>query len=74
MRGFHSNDESALVPTMISTATNFCLSGLFGCMIFNEKTTLLWWLGLMMVLSGMYLIIDKNSPKEEEEDNNKKEN
>ena len=69
MKGLHTNDESALVPTMISTAANFCLSGLLGFIIFSEKTNSLWWLGLIMVLAGLYLIVsDKDLSKDNKKD------
>jgi len=71
VKGLHNNNESALVPTMISTAANFCLSGLFGFIIFNEKANSLWWLGLIMVLAGLYLIVsDKNLSEVRDENKN----
>ena len=61
VRSLHANDESALIPTIISTAANFCLSGMLGFLIFQEATSLIWWIGVSMVLSGFYLVISDTS-------------
>jgi drug/metabolite transporter (DMT)-like permease len=61
VRGLHTNDESALIPTIISTAANFCVSGLCGCIIFHETTSLMWWIGAIMIFCGLYLVISEKS-------------
>lgn len=63
IKGMHSNDQSTLVPTLISTASNFCLSGLLGCLIFEEKTDLIWWLGAVMIMTGVYFVMSDNEDK-----------
>jgi uncharacterized membrane protein len=63
IKGMHSSDQSALVPTLISTASNFCLSGLLGCFIFAEKTNLVWWTGAIMIIIGVYFVMSDNEQK-----------
>lgn len=65
VRGLHTNDESALVPIMISSAANFLLSGLIGLLVFNEAINILWCTGLLMVLLGLYLIVSDQKSKTE---------
>lgn len=65
VKGLHATDASALVPTVISTASNFIVSGLLGCLIFQETTNLLWWIGVLMVLSGLYCIVSEDEDRNE---------
>jgi len=71
VKGLHSTDASTLVPTVISTASNFIISGLLGFLIFNEATNVMWWLGALMIMSGFYCILSEDERKPESHAENK---
>lgn len=65
VRGLHSTDSnSTLIPTVISTATNFCTSAILGCIIFQESINSWWWIGALMVISGLYLVVAEDEHNE----------
>lgn len=44
------------------------LKALLGWLIFNERTSILWWIGTALVLSGLLLIVnDDESSRVKEE-------
>ncbi|XP_022192251.2 uncharacterized protein LOC111050264 [Nilaparvata lugens] len=47
---------TTIVPTLISTATNYILSAICGCLIFGEQLTILWFCGMVLVTSGLMLV------------------
>lgn len=47
---------SSLPATVTSSATNYFCSALIGCLVFDESTSLMWWTGTTLVLSGLLLI------------------
>ncbi|XP_021339923.1 transmembrane protein 42-like isoform X2 [Mizuhopecten yessoensis] len=47
---------SSLEATVINTATNFIVSALIGWMFFHEILSLKWWIGSLLILSGLMLI------------------
>lgn len=55
VRALHSAGGS-LVATVTSAATNYAVSALLGCMVFGERTSLLWWSGTGLVIVGLVLI------------------
>ncbi|XP_044270541.1 transmembrane protein 42 isoform X1 [Tribolium madens] len=57
------NVESSLTATVISAASNYCLSALTGFLIFGEVTTLLWWSGMFLIICGLLLIL-RDQPNE----------
>ncbi|KAK5642275.1 hypothetical protein RI129_008442 [Pyrocoelia pectoralis] len=48
--------NSTLTATILSAAVNYFLSALLGYVVFEEVTSLLWWMGLSSVLIGVVLI------------------
>nr|XP_018906567.1 PREDICTED: uncharacterized protein LOC109036666 [Bemisia tabaci] len=48
--------SSSLPPTLISTASNYIISALSGCMLFGETTSLLWWSGSALIFIGLGLV------------------
>lgn len=60
IRALHENHQSALIPTLISTSFNFFISALLGILIFSEKTNLIWWIGALMIITGLYLVMSDN--------------
>lgn len=64
VKGLHSSNASTLVPTVISTASNFIVSALLGCLIFNENTNTTWWIGAVMIMSGLFCIISEEEKLE----------
>jgi uncharacterized membrane protein len=68
VKGLHSTESSTLVPTVISTASNFMISGFLGTIVFQEPTNFTWWMGAMMIFAGLFCII---SEEEKVEDKNK---
>jgi len=68
VKGLHSDtNSSTIIPTVVSTASNFFISGVLGCLIFNEVTNLLWWTGAVMVVAGLYLIVSEDEDKSKED-------
>lgn len=55
VKSLHQKGGS-IIATVTSTSTNYCLSAIIGCLIFNEKTTALWWLGTFFVIAGLVFI------------------
>ena len=64
VKGLHSTDSSTLVPTVISTASNFIVSAVLGAIVFKEPTNWLWWVGATMIVSGLYLIVSEDEKVE----------
>lgn len=60
MKGLHSSASSVLVPTVISTASNFIAAAILGVAFFKEPTNFLWWIGSLMIVSGLYFIVSEN--------------
>lgn len=65
VKGLHSNDSSTLVPTVISTASNFIVSGFLGSLVFKEDVNMLWLIGAIMIFSGLYCIISEEEMLDE---------
>lgn len=55
VRALHSAGGS-LVATVTSASTNYALSALLGCLVFGERTSLVWWSGTGLVIAGLVLI------------------
>ncbi|CAF4756514.1 uncharacterized protein LOC125056717 [Pieris napi] len=47
---------TTVVPTVISSASSYVLSGLIGIFLFNEATSLKWWMGAILIIIGLVLI------------------
>ncbi|XP_022122203.2 uncharacterized protein LOC110998072 [Pieris rapae] len=47
---------TTVVPTVISSASSYVLSGLIGIFLFNEATSLKWWIGAILIIIGLVLI------------------
>lgn len=64
VKGLHEDEtSSSLIPSIISTAANFIVSGLFGYFLLNESTNLAWGFGLLLVVTGLYLVLSDDSNK-----------
>lgn len=57
VKGLHSSDDSTLVPTVIATASNFILSTLIGCLVFNENAS---FIGSALIFLGLVCIISED--------------
>ncbi|XP_059608049.1 transmembrane protein 42 [Phlebotomus argentipes] len=55
VKALHAGGGS-VVATSVSSGTNYFASALLGWMIFGESTTLLWWFGTSLILTGIILI------------------
>lgn len=83
VKALHSKGGS-LLATVTSAGTNYCFSvstlyfcilnlikffkAFLGCFIFGEATSALWWLGTLLVLSGLVLLsLDTENSKENKE-------
>uniref|UniRef100_A0A6M2DVI8 Putative conserved plasma membrane protein n=1 Tax=Xenopsylla cheopis TaxID=163159 RepID=A0A6M2DVI8_XENCH len=53
--------SSTLIATITSATTNYILSVLFGTFIFGETTGILWWMGFVLILIGLYVITANDS-------------
>lgn len=56
--------QSSLSATVISAATNYLLSAIYGLVIFREVTSLFWWTGAGLILLGLILIIRSQDREE----------
>ncbi|XP_075224602.1 transmembrane protein 42 isoform X2 [Lycorma delicatula] len=50
--------STSLVPTIISTASNYIVSALAGFLIFKEQLSFLWCCGMFLVISGLALVTE----------------
>ncbi|XP_069669004.1 transmembrane protein 42 isoform X2 [Periplaneta americana] len=57
--------QSSLPATVTSTAVNYITSALIGRIVFGEATSLLWWVGATLVVSGLTLICQSQKKHEE---------
>uniref|UniRef100_A0AAG5DLV9 EamA domain-containing protein n=1 Tax=Anopheles atroparvus TaxID=41427 RepID=A0AAG5DLV9_ANOAO len=57
VKALHTGSGSSLVASLVSAATNYVTSAILGWVIFEEHTSMLWWLGTTLVLIGLLLII-----------------
>ncbi|XP_021709877.1 transmembrane protein 42 [Aedes aegypti] len=57
VKALHTNGGT-LVASLVSAATNYTVSALLGWLIFGERTSVLWWIGTALVLSGLLLIVN----------------
>ncbi|CAK1544991.1 unnamed protein product [Leptosia nina] len=47
---------STVVPTVVSSASSYVLSGLLGIILFNESTSMKWWFGALLIIAGLVLV------------------
>ncbi|XP_074646061.1 transmembrane protein 42-like [Tubulanus polymorphus] len=47
---------STAEATIVNTATNFLLTAVFGQIVYGETLSVLWWLGVCLILSGLVVI------------------
>uniref|UniRef100_A0A182N3Y2 MADF domain-containing protein n=1 Tax=Anopheles dirus TaxID=7168 RepID=A0A182N3Y2_9DIPT len=57
VKALQAGSGSTLRASLASAATNYVASAILGTLLFNEQSTLLWWLGTAFVLAGLLLII-----------------
>lgn len=50
--------------TLINSAS-FCLSGLLGGLVFGEPTPPLWWLGVVVIVAGVFLVLSGQQRQEQ---------
>ncbi|XP_050514878.1 transmembrane protein 42 [Diabrotica virgifera virgifera] len=60
---------ASINATLISSATNYIITALFGFLIFKETTSLLWWFGISLIMIGLVLIVS-NTTKEDRKGKN----
>ncbi|CAB3260007.1 unnamed protein product [Arctia plantaginis] len=48
--------SNSVAPTVISAASSYVLSGLVGIMLFEEASSIKWWVGAMMIIFGLALV------------------
>jgi len=46
----------SVAGTALATAANFCLSALYGYLLWNERFSVVWWSGFGMVVAGVLLL------------------
>ncbi|CAG4949940.1 unnamed protein product [Colias eurytheme] len=55
---------STVTPTVISSASSYVLSGLIGVFLFNEATSIKWWIGALFIIVGLVLVsLPRNKQK-----------
>ena len=59
-------ESGSVAGTALSTASNFLSSAIYGYLLWNERFTLLWWVGFTLVCTGVALLsaLDKNNVKQ----------
>ncbi|XP_058055394.1 transmembrane protein 42 [Anopheles bellator] len=57
VKALHTGSGSSLVASLASAATNYVASAILGWLIFDEQTTIVWWIGTSLVLAGLLLLI-----------------
>uniref|UniRef100_A0A8W7PIM4 EamA domain-containing protein n=1 Tax=Anopheles coluzzii TaxID=1518534 RepID=A0A8W7PIM4_ANOCL len=67
VKALHAGSGSTLRASLASAATNYVASALLGTVLFNEQSSLLWWLGTALVLAGLLLIIGGSEEKVHED-------
>lgn len=45
-----------LVATVVSSGTNYTVSALLGSVVFGETTSLIWWMGMSLVVAGLFVV------------------
>ncbi|CAH2266377.1 uncharacterized protein LOC120630409 [Pararge aegeria] len=48
--------KNSVAPTVISSASSYILSGIFGVILFNEAASITWWLGTALIVQGLALV------------------
>ncbi|XP_076827760.1 transmembrane protein 42a [Brachyhypopomus gauderio] len=56
------HSSSSAQATVTTTASNFILSAFFGYVIFGESHALLWWVGIIFTLLGLFILHASSSP------------
>ncbi|XP_045464202.1 transmembrane protein 42-like [Harmonia axyridis] len=64
MRALHQCG-STLLATVVTNASSFVSSALLGYLFFDETSSFLWWLGLLSIMSGLFLIVRDQKPENE---------
>ncbi|XP_058175028.1 transmembrane protein 42 [Anopheles ziemanni] len=64
VKALHTGSGSTLVASLVSAVTNYITSAVLGWLIFKENTTVFWWAGTALVLSGLLLIISGTEEQE----------
>jgi drug/metabolite transporter (DMT)-like permease len=54
-------ESGSVAGTALSTAANFLTAATYGCILWNERFTLLWWVGFTMVCVGVALLSVQSS-------------
>ncbi|CAG4947167.1 unnamed protein product [Parnassius apollo] len=47
---------NSVVPTVISAASSYILSGIIGVILFSEGASVRWWLGVFFIVVGLVLV------------------
>lgn len=51
-----SLSSTSIQPTILTKTINFFLSALFGFLVFSESINLIWFIGFLLIIIGVYLI------------------
>ncbi|GBP50687.1 hypothetical protein EVAR_34195_1 [Eumeta japonica] len=57
--------SNSVAPTVISTASNYVLSGVIGTVMFDEAVGARWWAGAALITAGLTLLA---KPEKDHED------
>ncbi|CAJ0587025.1 unnamed protein product, partial [Mesorhabditis spiculigera] len=58
-----ARSTSTVKVMAINTGTNFALTGILGAAIWGETHSIVWWLGLSLVISGSALLLNEEDEK-----------
>ncbi|XP_021192829.3 uncharacterized protein LOC110378067 isoform X2 [Helicoverpa armigera] len=65
LRSLDAASNSA-APTVISAASSYVLSGVIGITLFDEASSLRWWVGAMLIVFGLALVAQPRTKNKEE--------
>ncbi|CAH0694043.1 unnamed protein product [Spodoptera exigua] len=65
LRSLDAATNSA-APTVISAGSSYVLSGVIGIALFEEASSMTWWVGAMLIVFGLALVAQPRTKKKEQ--------
>ncbi|KAL3899154.1 MAG: hypothetical protein SGCHY_002248 [Lobulomycetales sp.] len=56
---------NSILPSAANSSANLLCSGLLGALLFGERVSLLWGVGVLLIAGGSFMIINDTSPAEQ---------
>ncbi|GAB0095701.1 Transmembrane protein 42 [Sergentomyia squamirostris] len=65
VKALHSSSGGSVEATVVSSGTNYLTSAMIGWLVFGEATSLMWWCGITLILTGIILVSSDPGKKKE---------